>query len=165
VCDMTCVVSGLEELDERVRSAAFAHLRALALRTDGLVRFNDVFTFDGVPIRYMVQTGIWKPAMLAAALSIRTVYAARPDQRRMTMPPVPTVICGTSGVATIRSTPTTGRSERPSIGGYRSSGSSAWSGASTCRGSRFGWSAKSPQPSSSSWRWMTSRSRTGRRQM
>lgn len=38
------------------------------------------FTFDGVPLRLIVQPGIRKPAALTAALTIRTTYARDPDQ-------------------------------------------------------------------------------------
>lgn len=72
------------ELDERIRSSALAFLRAVLLRTDGHVRREDVatFEFDGVRIPLMdIQRGIRKPRMLEAALSFRTVFAARPDQR------------------------------------------------------------------------------------
>lgn len=71
-------------LDERVRTAAFAHLRSIQLRTGGPVRFEDVagFELDGQRIPLMDrQRGIRKPRMLEAALSFRTVHADRPDQR------------------------------------------------------------------------------------
>jgi len=39
------------------------------------------FSFGGSPVRLMApQQGIWKPAQLGAALSLRTVYAADPSQ-------------------------------------------------------------------------------------
>jgi putative restriction endonuclease len=38
------------------------------------------FEFDGRPMKLIVQTGIWKPAVLDAALTIRTTYT-RPDQQ------------------------------------------------------------------------------------
>ena len=73
-----------EGIDEPLRSAAFAFLRAVQLRTGGPVRFDDVarFEFEGrrVPLLDR-QRGIRKPSILDAALSFRTVYAARPDQR------------------------------------------------------------------------------------
>jgi putative restriction endonuclease len=73
------------EFDERLRSSAFAFLRAVQLRTGGPVRFDDVarFEVDGqfVPLLDR-QRGIRKPRTLDAALSFRTVYAARPDQRQ-----------------------------------------------------------------------------------
>lgn len=72
------------DYDERLRAAAFAYLRAVRLRTGGPVRFDDVkdFTFEGARIPLLdPQRGIRRPTQLDAALSIRTVYAARPDQR------------------------------------------------------------------------------------
>ena len=56
------------DLDERLRLAMFAHL--------------DRFTFDGVPMRLTVQPGIWKPAMLSAALTIRTRLSERYEEFR-----------------------------------------------------------------------------------
>ena len=73
-----------EEFDERVRSSALAFLRAVQLRTGGPVRHEDVATFelDGDRIPLMdLQRGIRKPRMLEAALSFRTVFSSRPDQR------------------------------------------------------------------------------------
>lgn len=72
------------ELDEAVRSAAFAFLRTVQLRTGGPVRYDDVkgFEFDGRPMPLMDrQRGIRKPKLLDAALSFRTVHAPDPDQR------------------------------------------------------------------------------------
>jgi putative restriction endonuclease len=63
--------------DASLRSAAFAHLdRLLQKNPDGSLRSADINTFiyDGRPLRLIVQTGIWKPAGLDAALSIRTTY-------------------------------------------------------------------------------------------
>lgn len=60
-----------------LRTAAFGHLDQLQLRSpDGGLRSVDIntFTFDGRALRLIVQTGIWKPAGLEAALSIRTTY-------------------------------------------------------------------------------------------
>jgi putative restriction endonuclease len=34
----------------------------------------NTFSFDGKPLRLIVQTGIWKPAVLRAALTIRTTF-------------------------------------------------------------------------------------------
>lgn len=63
--------------DAALRTAAFAHLDRLRWRSpnDGL-RSADInaFTFEGRALRLIVQTGIWKPAGLDAALSIRTTY-------------------------------------------------------------------------------------------
>jgi putative restriction endonuclease len=65
-----------DDLDARLRVAVFAHLdRLSAVHPDGIpyARIND-FAFEGVPIRLMVQPGIWKPARLSAALTIRTTF-------------------------------------------------------------------------------------------
>jgi putative restriction endonuclease len=65
------------ELDAALRQAAFQHLDALSeLSPDGGLRSADINTFEylGKPLRLIVQTGIWKPASLTAALSIRTTY-------------------------------------------------------------------------------------------
>jgi putative restriction endonuclease len=77
-------VSGQAEFDERLRSSALAFLRVVQLRTGGPVRHEDVarFEFEGERIPLMDrQRGIRKPRMLDAALSFRTVFASRPDQR------------------------------------------------------------------------------------
>lgn len=49
---------------------------------NGAVRSADLntFTFEGERVPLVVQTGIWKPASLRAALTIRTTYTP-PDQR------------------------------------------------------------------------------------
>lgn len=63
--------------DAALRSAAFDHLNRLQSRSpDGALRSADInsFSFEGRPLRLIVQTGIWKPAGLMAALSIRTTY-------------------------------------------------------------------------------------------
>ena len=63
--------------DAALRTAAFAHLdRLLRLSPDGGLRSADIntFTFEGRALRLIVQTGIWKPAGLEAALSIRTTF-------------------------------------------------------------------------------------------
>lgn len=63
--------------DARLRTATFHHLdRLLASSRDGSLPSSAInaFTFEGRPIRLMVQTGIWKPAGLDAALTIRTTY-------------------------------------------------------------------------------------------
>ncbi|HEX7096756.1 MAG TPA: HNH endonuclease, partial [Acidimicrobiales bacterium] len=73
-----------EEFDTRLRSAALAYVRATALRTGGPVRYEDVaqFELEGVRIPLMdPQRGIRKPRMLDAALSFRTVFATKPNQR------------------------------------------------------------------------------------
>ena len=66
-----------EDLDTRLRAAAFAYLDQLQLRApDGALRSADInaFSFEGQAQRLIVQTGIWKPAGLEAALSIRTTF-------------------------------------------------------------------------------------------
>jgi len=65
------------DTDADIRQAAFDHLNALErLSADGGLRSADIntFAFDGRPLRLIVQTGIWKPAGMTAALSIRTTY-------------------------------------------------------------------------------------------
>ena len=55
----------------------FAHLDGLlAASSDGTLRSETIntFSFDGRSLQLVVQTGIWKPAGLAAALTIRTTY-------------------------------------------------------------------------------------------
>jgi putative restriction endonuclease len=72
-----------DSYDAQLRVAMFAHLELLArLNPDGALRSADInaFVFQGQPMRLIVQTGIWKPAPLEAALTIRTTYT-RPDQR------------------------------------------------------------------------------------
>jgi putative restriction endonuclease len=67
--------------DEQVRTAMFAHLERLtALRPEGVTstEIND-FRVAGQPLKLVVQPGIWKPAALEAALTIRTTYTA-PNQ-------------------------------------------------------------------------------------
>jgi putative restriction endonuclease len=64
-------------LDQRIRLAMFTFLDRLVARSpDGTVRSSEVnqFEFDGQPMRLIVQTGIWKPAVLDSALTIRTTY-------------------------------------------------------------------------------------------
>jgi putative restriction endonuclease len=63
--------------DAALRTAAFTHLDQLRLRSpDGGLRSADIntFTYGGHALRLIVQTGIWKPGGLDAALSIRTTY-------------------------------------------------------------------------------------------
>lgn len=70
--------------DEALRWAAFDYLAVLISRSGGPVRRADLeaFTFEGRPLRLLApQQGIWTPRGLAAALSILTTYAARPDLR------------------------------------------------------------------------------------
>jgi putative restriction endonuclease len=65
--------------DARLRLAAFAHLSRL--REDhpsGALASSDIntFLFEGRHVPLVVQTGIWKPAVLDGALSIRTTYTS-----------------------------------------------------------------------------------------
>lgn len=63
--------------DQRLRLAMFTHLADLVGRSpDGTVTSAAInrFEFDGQPMRLIVQTGIWKPARLEAALTIRTTF-------------------------------------------------------------------------------------------
>lgn len=63
--------------DEQLRAAAFDHLtRLLDDSPDGSLASADInrFQFQGRTVPLVVQTGIWKPAVLEAALSIRTTY-------------------------------------------------------------------------------------------
>jgi putative restriction endonuclease len=72
------------DVEPGIRVAAFAHLdRLIAASPDGALRSRDVntFVFDGRPIPLIVQSGIWKPAMLDAALTIRTTFI-RTDRDR-----------------------------------------------------------------------------------
>ena len=64
------------DLDERLRSAVFSHLdRLSAAHPDGIPsRVINTFQFDTKPVPLVVQPGIWKPAGLSAALTIRTTY-------------------------------------------------------------------------------------------
>lgn len=65
-----------DDLDTRLRAAMFAHLDRLKVaHPDGLPsNVINSLTFDGTPIRLTVQPGIWKPAQLSAALTIRTTF-------------------------------------------------------------------------------------------
>jgi putative restriction endonuclease len=69
-------------VDARLRAAAFAHLDRLRQKNpDGALRSADIneFWFEGTQQKLIVQTGIWKPAGLESALSIRTTFTP-PDQ-------------------------------------------------------------------------------------
>ena len=71
-----------QDVDERLRAAAFAYLDVVA--ASSLVNQADLasFTFEGEAIRLMApQQGIWKPRQLEAALSIRTVFSSDPSKR------------------------------------------------------------------------------------
>jgi putative restriction endonuclease len=66
----------VEDLDERLRLAVFAHLdRVSAAHPDGIPSAAiNTFVFDRQPMPLVVQSGIWKPAQLSAALTIRTTF-------------------------------------------------------------------------------------------
>ncbi|MGC8464996.1 MAG: HNH endonuclease [Acidimicrobiales bacterium] len=73
-----------DEYDMSLRSAAFAFLDGLSVLRPGPVRFEDLaqFRFGDERIALMdPQRGIRKPKQLDAALSFRTVYARRPQDR------------------------------------------------------------------------------------
>jgi putative restriction endonuclease len=64
-------------VDSRIRAAMFNHLdRLLATSPDGSLSSSAInaFEFEGRVVRLVVQAGIWKPAGLQAALTIRTTY-------------------------------------------------------------------------------------------
>jgi putative restriction endonuclease len=65
-----------DDLDTRLRQAMFDHLdRVSAAHPDGVPSaVVNTFTFNGEPVRLIVQPGIRKPAMLSAALTIRTAF-------------------------------------------------------------------------------------------
>lgn len=68
---------GVAPYEDRLRSAAFAHLGTLLGDVpDRPLSSADInrFVFEGRPTPLIVQTGIWKPAVFDAALSIRTTY-------------------------------------------------------------------------------------------
>lgn len=71
------------ELDEEIRASAMAWLRTELLRTPGGIPYSRLieFRFRGTRIPLVIQRGIWKPKILDAALSIKTVFSNRPDQR------------------------------------------------------------------------------------
>jgi putative restriction endonuclease len=64
------------DLDTRVRLAMFAHLDRISAAHPGGIPSAVInsFVFEGAPLRLVVQPGIWKPARLSAALTIRTTY-------------------------------------------------------------------------------------------
>jgi putative restriction endonuclease len=72
-------MTGADDLDTRLRAAMFAHLnRVSSAHPDGAPsNVINSFTFDGEPMRLIVQPGIRKPAVLSAALTIRTTWTAR----------------------------------------------------------------------------------------
>jgi putative restriction endonuclease len=64
------------DLDERIRSAAFAYLEAIGA-PESLVTRDQLasFPFEGRVLRLIAaQQGIWKPRFLDAAISILTTY-------------------------------------------------------------------------------------------
>ncbi len=67
--------------DAQVRTAMFAHLERLtALHPEGATSAAiNQFSVSGQPLKLVVQPGIWKPAALEAALTIRTTFTA-PNQ-------------------------------------------------------------------------------------
>lgn len=67
--------------DAQVRAAMFAHLEQLtALHPEGVTSADlNTFMVAGRALKLVVQPGIWKPAELDAALTIRTTYTA-PNQ-------------------------------------------------------------------------------------
>jgi putative restriction endonuclease len=64
------------EIETSIRAAMFAHLdRLTTAHPDGVPSsVINSFTFHGQPMKLIVQPGIWKPAGLSAALTIRTTY-------------------------------------------------------------------------------------------
>lgn len=63
--------------DAALRAAMFDHLdRLLVSSPSGSLPSSLInsFTYEGRPLRLIVQSGIWKPAPLDAALTIRTTY-------------------------------------------------------------------------------------------
>lgn len=69
------------DADARLRAAAFAYLDQVSDHGAGLVgqALLAGFSFQGQPVRLMAtQQGIWKPRILDAALSFRTVYCSDP---------------------------------------------------------------------------------------
>jgi putative restriction endonuclease len=73
-----------EDLDARLRTSAMGWLRAELLRTPQGIRHDRLteFRFEGTRVPLIsLQRGIWKPKMLDAALSIRTVFRNKADER------------------------------------------------------------------------------------
>jgi putative restriction endonuclease len=73
------VVLEEEDLDARLRVSAMAWLRTpQGIRHDRLTEFR----FEGTRVPLLnLQRGIWKPARLDAALTIRTVFRNKADER------------------------------------------------------------------------------------
>src|SRR3954467_13980399 len=68
-------------MDSQVRTAMFDFLRDLTARhPEGLASAQlNTFAVSGRPLKLVVQPGIWKPAGLDGALTIRTTFTA-PNQ-------------------------------------------------------------------------------------
>lgn len=91
-------ISGAGGADAALREVMFAHLDRLSLASpDGSLSSAAIngFVYDGRQLRLIVQSGIWKPVGLDAALTIRTTYTP------------PSQLPGAT-----RCSPTTGRCER-----------------------------------------------------
>jgi putative restriction endonuclease len=95
-------LSAPPDLDERLRSAAFAYLDRLVGGPSGLVTRGQLedFVFEGQRMPLVNrQQGIRKPAILTAALSILTTYVA-PNETppyRVAEPSGRARICSRSG--------------------------------------------------------------------
>lgn len=73
-----------DDVDDRLRSAAFAYLTRLTAEHGGVVSYRDLeaFEFEGDRISLIQRMrGIRKISGFDAALSILTTYAARPEDR------------------------------------------------------------------------------------
>lgn len=73
-----------EDFDARLRMAAMAWLSAELLHTPAGISWRRLleFQFEGTRVPLLnIQRGIWKPAILDAALTVRTVFKNKPDQR------------------------------------------------------------------------------------
>lgn len=71
------MTADLEPLDLHIRDAMIEHLNRLVAASEGGLLTSaaiNTFVFEGRPLRLTVQTGIWKPAGLSAALTIRTTF-------------------------------------------------------------------------------------------
>ena len=74
----------LSSRDELVRAAAMAYVRQLESRGDGFVRSRDLhrFQFEGEPISLLAHMkGIRVLPESDVALTIRTTFSARPEER------------------------------------------------------------------------------------
>jgi putative restriction endonuclease len=71
------VTTFADSVDSQLRAAMFAHLDRLRAANPSETlssRLINTFVFEDRPVRLIAQTGIWKPASLKAALTIRTTY-------------------------------------------------------------------------------------------